>query len=169
MARSVRLVDTNELSTSDISYKAPNGKYYSSEEAYNKWDLNKKMRIKCVEKMYDLLNYKSFMKIPSLFYKKLSEWEPYGYDVVLICMNSVNDKVSWIIKNKDFQSETAKILYLCSVFENNMTDALKEKARKERMKESSLKNNVKEIEDVDLSKVGTSKRGHDVSSLLGDL
>ena len=36
MARKVKLRDTGEDSTSDVAFKAEDGKYYSSEKAYEK-------------------------------------------------------------------------------------------------------------------------------------
>lgn len=175
MPRRVKLQDTGEYSTSDVAFKVTtedkNGKktnkYWSSEEAYKKNQMNKLTRADCINKMYDVLNYKSFMKVPTFFYKKLSEWEPYGFDVVLLCMNSHEKDIQWAIKNKNFNSETAKIMYICAILENNMTDTLKQKTREQKLKKEEYKADNLIIENID--NIGTSKKSNDVSSLLGDI
>lgn len=127
MSRKVKCQDTGEYSTSDKAWRSPKGKYYSSEEAYNAIQTNLTNKALCIDKIKDILRYKDFMKLPTLFYKKLSEWEPFGYDVVLTTMNNKHDDMCWALNNKQFTSESGKLMYLCTIIENNLVDAYKEK------------------------------------------
>lgn len=166
MTRKVKCQDTGEYSTSDIAFKAPNNKYYTSENAYNKYIINKEYRSKCISNMYEILGYKEFMKIPTYFYKKLSEWEEYGYDVVNMTIETQTDGFAWALSNKDFNSETAKIMYMCAIIENHINDSLKEKIRNEKIVHSNNEETQLEIDDLDIE--NTKQYTKDISSWLED-
>lgn len=141
-------------------------KYYSSEAAYKKWETNKQYRQKCIDKMYDILGYKSFMKLPTFFFRKLTEWEPYGFSVVLDCMVSNMVSIDWALKNKQFTQESAKVMYICAILENHMNDSLKKIMALDKIKD---KDNAKNIETNDIEAIGNRKSVKDVSNLLGDI
>lgn len=145
-------------------------KYYTSEEVYLNWKNQKDEREKCIQKMYDILEYQPFMKIPTIFFKKLNEeWEPYGFDVVNICIDNNIDSIKWALKNKRFNGETSKVMYIAAIIENNLNDALKEKSKIQKEIKKGMKNTAKIIEGVDLNNIGTVKQTHKVTDLLGDL
>lgn len=125
MARKVKCVDTGDQSTSDLAYKAPNGKYFSSEENYLKWEENKNYRLKCIDKMYDVLGYSPKMIIPTYFYKKLKEYEGVGYQALYNTMLSQDKSAQWALKNKQWTGETAKVMYLMAIYNNNVMDEYK--------------------------------------------
>ena len=112
MARKVKCVDTGELSTSDLAYKAPNGKYFSSEANYKQWEENKTYRLKCIDKMYEIMGYKPKMILPTYFFKKLKDFEGVGYLALYNTMITQSKSIDWALKNKDFGSETAKVMYI---------------------------------------------------------
>lgn len=123
-------------------------KYYSSKEAYDNMIAQKKNRQQCIDEMYEVLGYQSFMKIPTFFYKKLSEWEPYGYDVVLDCICTNESSIEWALNNKEFKQETAKIMYICAIIENHINDSLK--AKKNKVKQEQ-KEKMVDVVDIDLN------------------
>ena len=149
--RKVKLQDTGEYSTNDVAFQAPNKKYYSSEEAYNKIVRNNLYRTKCIEGMYVLLDYKDYMKIPTYFYKRLKECEGYGYDVVYKCMQMKARDIQWAITNKDFDSEIGKIMYIWAILDNGMNDALKQVVAERREAERRNKDTaIEQSVNVDL-------------------
>ena len=168
--RIVNVIDTGEKGNTLNLFKAPNGKWFSSEDAYLKWDMDKTFRNMCIEEVRKQLNYEEFMKLDTLFLKKLQEWKPFGYDVVYNCIKSQANGVEWAINNKSFSNEKAKVQYVSVIYQNHMVDAYKDKQRRLKAEQKRRKDAV-EIEEktIDLSKVGVkNKKGKDVSSLLGD-
>lgn len=164
MGRKVKCQDTGEYSTNDVAYKASNGKYYSSKDAYMNIKTNNEYRIKCIDEIMKILNYKEGMKLPTVTYKKLSEYEIYGFDVLLDTINSQHDAFVWALKNKTFNSETSKIFYLFAIIQNNIMESYKKKAIEEKQKVEEKRNELI-VEDIN---VGTNQRSKNVSKLLGD-
>lgn len=152
-----------------VSKMGSNGKkttkYYTSEAAYKQWEINKEYRQKCIDTMYDILSYQSFMKIPTFFFRKLTEWEPYGFNVVLDCMNTNRKSIDWALSNKNFNGESAKVMYVCAILENHMNDSLKNIKQLSKIKEEC--NNDIIIENIDI--IGNTKKKKDISNLLGDI
>ena len=132
MARQVRLVDTGEMSTSDVSFRAPNKKYFSSEDAYNKWQSNNEYRNKCIDKMFEIMGYKEKMVLPTYFFKKLEELRGVGYEAVYNTMISQANVIGWALKNKNFGGETAKVMYIMAIINNNVMDEYKKIVRQKR-------------------------------------
>lgn len=149
MGRQVKLVDTGEMSNSDISFRAPNKKYFSSEEAYIKWNTNKEYRNKCIDKMFEIMDYKPNMILPTYFFKKLKDFEGVGYEAAYNTMISQAKSMEWALKNKDFGSETAKVMYIMAIINNNVMDEYK-KIVKERRKNNGVKAEIINIEDISL-------------------
>ena len=166
MARRVKLQDTGEYSTSDVAYRAPNKKYYSSKEAFVNREKAKNYRQQCIEKLQNIMGYQPGMKLPTLAYKKINEYErPYGFDVLLETMNSQESSMLWAIKNKNFTSETGKVMYLFAIIQNNAMDAFQKKVHLEKVKrEQQKKQNA--VEMVELKPVEVEHK-KDVSDLLG--
>lgn len=167
--RKVKLQDTGEYGTDTSAFKAPNKKYYSSELAYKKMVKNAEYRAKCIDAMYAVLEYQSFMKLPTYFYKRLKECEGYGYDVVYKCILNKSKDIQWAIRNKDFNSEVGKMMYIWAILDNSMNDALKEIVAERRAKEKKEKTTVVEQSvnvDLDIS----TKKQHivDISRFLED-
>ena len=165
--RKVKLQDTGEYSTSDVAYKAPNKKYYSNEAAYKKMQINAEYRQKCINAMYELLEYKDFMKIPTYFYKRLKECEGYGYDVVFRCMQMKASSIQWALHNKEFNTEVGKMMYIWAILNNSMNDALKEVVAERREEERKLKNNTtEESVNVDLDITTVKQKTVNISRFL---
>lgn len=165
--RRVKLQDTGEYSTNDVAYQAPNKKYYSNEAAYQKMERNAVYRKKCIEGMYELLEYKEFMKMPTYFYKRLKECEGYGYDVVYKCMQMKARDIKWAIHNKEFDTEVGKMMYIWAILNNNMNDALKQVVAERREKERKLKDTKTEQSvNVDLDITTVKQRTVNISRFL---
>ena len=147
------------------AYKAPNGFYYSSEDAYKATIQREEQRKQCIDKMYDFMGYQSFMKIPTIFYKKLQTWETYGYNVVLTAMKLSEDSIRQADMTKEFSSEFNKISYFSAIIQNHLNDAFKMEKRKAEVKADAPKIETDNIDNIGhKAKVNTS-----VADLLGGI
>lgn len=167
MGRQVILHDLGTKGDSDTAYKAENKKYYSSKEAYDKIKSNNERRELCITKVMDLLEYKPGMKLPTIFYKRLKDYESYGYEVLYETILQQEKNIVWALRNKEFSSETSKVMYVCAILQNNVMDCYKTMQRLKKQKREETK--VKVEDNVNFDDIGTKKKGNDVSSLLGDI
>ena len=138
MSRKIKCCDTGLFASSDEAYKAPNNKYYSSEEAYLKLSNNENYRRLCYNKMYQLLGYSGKMVIPGIFVKKLSEYADMGYECVYNTFVTQEDRITWVLNHKEFKNESQKIAYIMAIISNCAMDEYKklniQMAQKERIK-----------------------------------
>ena len=139
MSRQVKLVDTGEMSTNDVAFRAPNKKYFSSEEAYIKWNTNKVYRNKCIDKMFEIMGYKQGMILPTYFYKKLKDFEGVGFEALFNTMNSQAKVIQWALTNKNFNGEIAKVMYIMAILNNNVMDEYKKIVKSQKYKATELK------------------------------
>lgn len=161
--RKVKLQDTGDYSTSDVSYKAPNGKYYSSKESYEKLLNEHKMRTKCVDKIVDLFGLKPGMKLPTLFYKRINELAIYGFEVVYNTIVNNESSITWALENKEFNSEVGKVQYIMAIVQNNINEEYKIKQKQLK----SQKENAKIInEPIDLEVNNCVQKTKDISRWL---
>ena len=63
MGRKVKLQDLNIYGNSDNAFKASNGKYYSSEEAWQIKQKENEYRLKCISHISELMGYEKNMKL----------------------------------------------------------------------------------------------------------
>ena len=148
MSRQVKLVDTGEMSTNDVAFRAPNKKYFSSEEAYIKWNTNKEYKNKCIDKMFEIMGYKPRMVLPTYFFKKLNEdYEGVGYELLYNTMIAQTIAIEWSLANKIFTVETAKVMYVMAILKNNVMDEYK-KIVKAQKHNKGLKSEVVCIDEM---------------------
>ena len=164
-ARRVKCRDTGEYSTSDVAYKAPDGKYYTSEAAYLLSEKRKEDRGLCIDLWYEILQYQAWQKMPSLVFSKLKSWEPYGYDVIYATMLGERDSIDWALTNKRFSNDPQCIMYLSAIIENHLNDYYKIAINAKKKEEVAHK---VEVED-DSAMIQVQRTRKDVSNLLGDL
>lgn len=166
MGRRVKLVDKEgEYGDNATAFKAPNGRYYSSEEAYQNIQKNEDYRQKCISKMFEILGYESYQKMPSIFYKHLNEWKGYGFDVVFETILRVEPNINWALNTKDYQTESIKIMYFDRIIENNLNDVKKEFDMKKKINHR-LDQDVYDVVDLELS--NKQQKTKDISKFLED-
>ena len=159
--RQVKCQDTGELRCSDELFKAPNKKYYSSQEAWEHVEQNKIYRQKCIDFLMDLLGYKTGMKLPTVTFKLIKEYEePYGLDVLYATMVATRQSCEWALINRDFQQETAKIWYLFAVFQNNAMTEWKKKVAAQKSEQMAAKQSENLVieEESDMTYVPQEKK-----------
>lgn len=164
MGRRVKLWDApGEYGDSDTAYKVEK-KYYTSKEAYESYQNDNLNRQKVIILIHSLLGYEEHQMIPTIFLKKLKEWKPYGYDVVLQTLEDNASSVEWALQNKNFDSEIRKVQYISSIIANHLVDT--EKKMKREKRSIGLMSNVVIIDDfVDLNNTQKTK---DISRFLED-
>ena len=154
-------IDKDEKIDRKDAYKAPNGFYYSSEDAYLAAKKIDEQRKRCIDYIYSVMEYESFMKLPSIFFKKLKDWTPYGYDVIYSAMMLADNSIRQAILTKEFVDEQGKISYISAIIQNKLNDAYKASKTAKPQKES-------EPESADLENIGRKSRtDKGVGGLLG--
>ena len=83
--------------------------------------------MKCIDALYDVLEYKKDLKPPTYLYKKLKEFAGFGYDVVYDTILDQWENMEWAIHHKEFQSEINKIAYIMSIVQNHLMDIYKQR------------------------------------------
>lgn len=167
MSRRVKCQDTGEYSTSDCAYRATNGKYWSSEAAYQQWVENKEWRQKSVDALFEILGYQSGMTVPGVLWKNFAKYEKMGYETVYETIIGERKNIEWAMQNKEFKSEAGLISYVCRTLENHMMDYYKTIQAVKKAKEKQK--NTQDNEDNNYSDAGLlSSKSHDVSQFLGD-
>ena len=173
--RRVKLQDTGEIVAKNKPgiYQAPNRKYYSSEDAYLMIDIENANRDRCIDMMYDFMGYSEKQKLSTFFYKRLSEWhEGYSYAVIGTAMSLCTEAIDYAGRTKNFTNEGAKLNYFMAIIQNNLNDALKiSESLKKKIKKASDSGDLDKMADglESLSSISTTKKGTDVSNLVGDL
>ena len=170
MSRAVRLQDIDpkgqKSGNSDTAFRAPDKKYYSSEEAYNRIIADKSWRNKIIVHMYYIMGYSYGMVLPTVFYKKLAGLEAYGYEVVYDTIIGEESSIKWAIRNKRFQTETGKLLYIMSIIVNKINDYYKKKQHDRKALEK--KQETPAVADVNFEEIGRkTETTTDASSFLG--
>ena len=158
--------DINEKRPKEECYKAPDGKYYSSEQGYLDVQFSKKKWNECLDVLSKIFGYYDGMKFPTTIPKRLKQLNTYGYDVVLETIYRNAKPITWAIKRKDFNTEYQRIAYVFGIIEH---DILSVYQKKQNAIEASKNMESKEIDNIDLNQIGSNKKSRDVSKLLGDL
>lgn len=174
MGRKVRLVDTGELAEKGLEglYQAPNRKWYSSEEAYLEIDLEAVKRQNIVDKIFILLGYNKGQKITTLFFKRLKEWrEGYSYYTIDKAVDMSKDAIEFAFRTKNFDNETAKVMYMSAIIQNKLNDALNITKLEQKVKQKSKSHDLNSMADgiEALTNIESEKKSSDVRHLAGEL
>ena len=127
MARRVKCQDTGEYSTSDVAYRAANGKYYSSMAGYQQLEEQKVNRKKCIDALFEILGFDKDIIVPTILFKNLKSYEKMGYDVVYDTIIEETKDINWALQNVNFQNTNGMIMYVCKILEGHMVDVYQRK------------------------------------------
>ena len=165
MARKVKCQITGEYGTSDVFYKADNGKYYKSKELYDVWNKENEDRKHVIERFaIEFLDYVPGQVFPTILTKKLKELEFYGYDVINKTIDKSYDSIQYILRNKDFRNDVGKISYIFAIIKNNINDVYKQvvKEEKEQKREYDIDTSV------DIDSIQTTHTEKNITKWLED-
>jgi hypothetical protein len=171
MARTVKCQITGESGTSDIFYKAPNGKYYKSKELYDAWEQEKSNRQDIIELIAtEFLGYVEGKVFPTFLVRKLKELEFYGYAVIKLTIERCKNSIDYAIQTKEFKNDNAKTSYIFAIIKNNINDVYKECQQKEKtaQKQSKQTDSFETIDEEILMNIGSKCRAKDIGEFLED-
>lgn len=166
MGRRVKCQVTHEEGDSSVFFKAPNGKYYKTQEIYNHWRHEVDDRKECINLICEYGNYKI---APTYLNKMVSDFgKRTGYDVLLATIRECENDFQWANDNKDFNNEMGRLFYYKAIIGNHIADVYK---RVQLRKEQERKMNSTPIECfVDVDNIGCpTGGGKDLSKLLGEV
>ena len=162
MARRVKCQDTGEYSTSDVAYRAANGKYYSSMASYQQLEEQKAQRQKCIDALFEILGFDKDTIVPTILFKNLKSYEKMGYDIVYDTIIEEERDINWALQNVNFQNTTGMIMYVCKILENHMMDVY------QRKKFRQCHANRKEIVIDNIEINNKKQKTKDISKFLED-
>lgn len=190
--RKVKCCATGEYGFNDEFYRAPNGKYFKTENAYADYIQKKEARKalrneKRIQKeqqellrreksaarrlvmgeLMDVFGYVPGQVFPKSVPKCLKDLEFYGDEIILETIKRNRGSIDWAIAHKNFRDEYGKTVYVMSIIKNHINDVYAEASRKQKADSHNPPPLDSTYLQADLQNIGTSKRGNDVSSLLG--
>lgn len=168
MAYKVKCAVTGEKGTNDTFVKIK-GKYYKSQEVYDnaqkQKDLYKEIKnIIC----YELLDYQTGQKFPTMLTKKLKELEFYDNEVILNTINNCKNDISYWMNRKNIESDTGKIYYIFAVMSSHINDEYRKWKRESQRKIKEEKSEINIGHDISIENIGTNVKGKDISAWLED-
>ena len=171
MARKVKCQITGEYGTSDVFYKADNGKYYKSKELYDVWNKENEDRKHVIERFaIEFLDYVPGQVFPTILTKKLKELEFYGYDVINRTIDKSYDSIQYALRTKDFRNDVGKISYIFAIIKNNINDVYKQVLTEEKSEKRQQEQvaNIDVVDEQSIMNIGTKQKAKDISSFLED-
>jgi len=133
MARKVKCAVTNEYGTSDIFYKAENGKYYQSEEIYEKFKFENKCRILILDKFVDIMGYNNTVQFPTILPKEIKNLHiNFDYCIILKTFNKCLQNIKYALEHKRFTNEFGKIKYIFAIIKNKINEVAREESNKKK-------------------------------------
>ena len=169
MGRKVKCQVTKEIGDSSEFFKAPNGKYYKTEEIYNHWRHESEDRKECIRLICEHADYKNGEYAPTFLNKMLADFgKKVGYDVLLETIRECDKEFQWANENKDFNNEMGRLFYYKAIIGNHVVDVYK---KHQRIKEQEKKIATTPVEAfTDVENIGCpTGGGKDLSGLLGDI
>ena len=144
----VKCWDLGEKREREQCYKAPNNKYYSSQEAYEEMVKNHEYRDKCIDLYREWVGRVD--QSPSIWTKKMQEVKAYGPEVVYVAMLLADNGARYSVANKDFNNEYQMAAYLWAIVNGNILKASKQiKQKQQREKEAKIIEQADHQEDIE--------------------
>lgn len=164
MGRRVKCQVTKEIGDSKEFFKAPNGKYYKTEEVYNNWLSAASLRRQCLSEICDVAGYDESVVVPTFLNKMINEiGKKVGYDVLLETIRRNRKCFEWANEHREFPNELNRLFYYKSIILNNVIEVYKEEQlNKEQQRRVDKDETPPENLDVGI----TGGRGKDLSVLL---
>lgn len=169
MGRQVKCQITKEIGDSSEFFRAPNGKYYKTEDIYNKWRRDIEDRKECIRYICEYADYKDGQYAPTFLNKMIADFgKVFGFDVLLETIQGCEKEFQWANDNKDFNNELGRMFYYKAIIGNNIADYYKrsQQLREQERKFVHIPTDIPE----DIDKIGCPiGGGKDLRNLLGDI
>lgn len=123
---------TGEWGTSDIFYKAPNGKYYKDEQLYLTYKKESESFDTVAAIIFDVLGWKAMEGCyPKKFFSKLNMLHGFGWSNVSVVAKETKSELKAIMERNDykFKDELSRAVYLMAVIRTKCFEAEQKKNR----------------------------------------
>lgn len=170
MRRQVKCVDTQQLADRDKCYKAADGKYYSSEAAYNFICKETVWRNKTYDLCSEECGYYDGNKhfLPPIFKSMLKEWAAdFGWECVYKTVYCLADDFKWAVTTKQFSNEFRKSSYIGAIIGNNIYKVHKSIVDREKQIKQA-EQLAKQVNADDMTMAQSNNKINDISNLLED-
>lgn len=121
----VNCVDLDEKIDSESAYKAQNGKYYSSKDAYEKIQLEIKRKKWATNELIILLGFEEYKIIPTILFKVINSYNEIGYEALCETIVAEEKVIKYAMANNNFKNDYAKVKYVEAVINNNINDVIR--------------------------------------------
>lgn len=162
--RKVKCCVTGEYGT-DLTFIKINGHYYKDQSTYDNYTKNNTYRVLVYDKLAEFLGYRKGQIFPGIVHKKLKALEFYGFECVYQTICEEENAIIWALNYKDFRNDIGRIAYLFAIIDNNINDVYKS-MRNVKKQLPKVSESVDYVEELNLEKIGTSKKGRDISAFL---
>ena len=167
-SRFITCVDTGEQALRENCYYVPKMKrYFSSEEAFLKWNKPDEYWGKVIKEFIDIVDYPSKMKLPGRFLKKLrDEYKGVGFEPVYLALVAKRKEIDYRMQINEFPDYTRKLNYILAMIEGDVPAIAKqlEYLKYNKHEKSFDSNEGSEIIDLEIPE--NHKGGKDLSSLV---
>ena len=162
MARQVKCQDTGLLADKSTSYKAADGKYYSSEAAFNRIREEREWRKNIYELLIEIFGFKNDY-VPPAYRKEIESFIGFGFENVYLAIRYARKDIEWALTHKEFKSEYAQARYISAIIGNVVGEIIRLKAKDKKIKKVQDKqNSIPE----DLTLVHKDRPAPDISKFL---
>lgn len=185
----VKCMATGERGPRDTYYKAPNGRYFKSEEIYEAWMAGRRKEKakqnkprhyekpgrtpesykKLCDTIADMIGYDpgGGQPMPTIVFRRLKELDYYSDEIIQETLDEKADAIRWAMENKAFENDSGRACYLMAIVRNNIAEVERREKEKKKARRDEEHNNPNLDTMVDLENIGVVHKSHDVSSLFG--
>lgn len=162
--RRVKYVDTGEYGNSLEGYKGADGKYYSSQAAYDRIVEVRQQKRQCIDKIGEILDIGANEFVPPVMVKMIGKYNKVGFDVLYEVLCEQEKSIRWALDTKNFRNDFQAAKYIDAILGNNYREV---KNRMDAQKRAKRIDKTPEVErsEVQFNRVNTNK---DISFLIGD-
>ena len=180
---------TGEKGPRDTYYKAPNSRYFKSEEIYEAWMAGRRKEKakqnkpvphgkpgrttesykRICDTIADMIGYDpdGGQPMPTIVFRRLKELDYYSDEIIQKTLDESANSIRWAMEHKGFESDVGRASYMMAIVRNNIAEV----DRREKQKKDTICREEKGNPDLDtmtdLENIGVVHKSHDVSSLLG--
>lgn len=162
--RKVKYVDTGEYGNSLEGYKGADGKYYSSQAAYDRIIEARRQKRQCIDKIGEILDIGANEFVPPVMVKMIGKYNKVGFDVLYEVLCEQEKSIRWALDTKNFRNDFQAAKYIDAILGNNYREV---KNRMDAQKRAKRIDKTPEVErsEVQFNRINTNK---DISFLIGD-
>lgn len=165
--RRVKCQITKEYGYNNQFFKAPNNKYYKTQEIYDEYEFEMKCFKIIRGKILDLMGYKNEGQMPTFIFKEIGNlYETFSYDIILKTLNCKLNNIQYSLRNNRFNNEFAKAKYIFAIIKNSINDVAKNYSRKNKTQQSIENTNI-ELDIINNIQTNTKKH-KDISMFLDE-